>query len=176
MFTTALERGPAIGFVRASQLNMPEVGHDDGRPPIGTPTSERARSFFGRNSASDGGTPEIEEFQEDKGRPTKWSMGVLNDPATHEVPGELHPQYLVRRCAFTKSTLKVPSFSLLAIIINPSVFEMHLRECLPPRCQPNHRARLDGLPNTPNLRLERRQPKTERSFLHHNQKSQETIR
>ncbi|KAH6716062.1 major facilitator superfamily domain-containing protein [Leptodontidium sp. MPI-SDFR-AT-0119] len=68
---------------------MPEVGHDDGRPPIGTPTSERARSFFGRNSASDGGTPEIEEFQEDKGRPTKWSMGVLNDPATHEVPGSV---------------------------------------------------------------------------------------
>lgn len=69
---------------------MPPDEHRDGRSPIGTPTSERARSFFGRNSASDGDvTPEVEELEEDKGRPTKWSMGVLNDPATHEVPGKL---------------------------------------------------------------------------------------
>ncbi|PVH69753.1 MFS general substrate transporter [Cadophora sp. DSE1049] len=66
---------------------MPENENTEVRPPIGTPTSERARSFFGRNSASDV-EPEIEE-EEDKGRPTKWSMGVLNDHATHEVPGSV---------------------------------------------------------------------------------------
>lgn len=57
-----------------------------------SPTSERARSFFARNSASNGNTgteePAPEEYDEKKeGRPTKWSMGVLNDPITHEVPG-----------------------------------------------------------------------------------------
>jgi hypothetical protein len=53
-----------------------------------TPTSER-RTFFARNSASDGGetTVNAEQGEEDQGRPTKWSMGVLNDPLTHEVPG-----------------------------------------------------------------------------------------
>jgi len=67
---------------------MPENEQTEVRPPpIGTPTSERARSFFGRNSASDV-EPEVEEEEEDKGRPTKWSMGVLNDHATHEVPGK----------------------------------------------------------------------------------------
>jgi hypothetical protein len=52
-------------------------------PP--TPTSERQRSFFGRNSTSN--DQDVEDFEEDKGRPTKWGMGVLNDRETHEVPG-----------------------------------------------------------------------------------------
>ena len=57
-----------------------------------SPTSERQRSFFGRNSASNGTNGHeveeaVEDFDEDKGKPTKWSMGVLNDPDTHEVPG-----------------------------------------------------------------------------------------
>lgn len=56
-------------------------------PPPGTPTSERPRSFFGRNSASHNDTGLEEPEKMDKGRPTKWSMGVLNDPHTHEVPG-----------------------------------------------------------------------------------------
>lgn len=57
-----------------------------------SPTSERQRSFFSRNSTSnrshgqDAEEP-VEDFDEDKGKPTKWSMGVLNDPDTHEVPG-----------------------------------------------------------------------------------------
>src|SRR3978361_511897 len=53
-----------------------------------TPTSER-RTFFARNSASDGGEADVNAGQSEKnhGRPTKWSMGVLNDPLTHEVPG-----------------------------------------------------------------------------------------
>lgn len=60
-----------------------------------SPTKERShRSFFGRNSASNGASNEaaVEEGEggeEDKGRPTKWSMGVLNDRTTHEVPGSV---------------------------------------------------------------------------------------
>jgi hypothetical protein len=48
--------------------------------------SERTRSFFGRNTASNEDAP-VENSEDDKGRPTRWSMGVLNDPKTHEVPG-----------------------------------------------------------------------------------------
>jgi len=29
----------------------------------------------------------VQEDEEDLGRPERWSMGVLNDPFTHEVPG-----------------------------------------------------------------------------------------
>jgi hypothetical protein len=56
-----------------------------------SPSSERARSFFARNSTSNAANAvEAEEVEfEEKGRPTKWSMGVLNDPNTHEVPGML---------------------------------------------------------------------------------------
>ncbi len=50
-----------------------------------SPGSERPRSFFGRNSASG---QDIEDSEEEKGKPTRWSMGVLNDPHTHEVPGK----------------------------------------------------------------------------------------
>jgi len=67
---------------------------DDGKQEKGSqnPASERRRSFFGHNSASNGSNgpqpmEDIEDFEENKGRPTKWSMGVLNDPETHEVPG-----------------------------------------------------------------------------------------
>lgn len=71
------------------------AGIEDQDKQTTTPTSERPRSFFARNSASDaenaGGREAMEEFEEDKGRPTKWSMGVLNDPETHEVPGTLLP-------------------------------------------------------------------------------------
>jgi hypothetical protein len=57
-----------------------------------TPSSERPRSFFARNSISNGYNAEeeedVEESEEEKGQPpTKWSMGVLNDRSTHEVPG-----------------------------------------------------------------------------------------
>lgn len=55
-----------------------------------SPTSERARSFFARNSASNGSNGQeepVENFDDEKGKPTRWSMGVLNDPNTHEVPG-----------------------------------------------------------------------------------------
>ncbi|KAE8442086.1 hypothetical protein EG329_003844 [Mollisiaceae sp. DMI_Dod_QoI] len=58
------------------------------RPPL-SPASERPRSFFARNSASNANDQDGEDSEEDKGRPTKWSMGVLNDPRTHEVPGSV---------------------------------------------------------------------------------------
>ncbi len=74
---------------------MPDAERREDIAPT-TPSSERTRSFFGRNSASDG-PAEGEEFQEDKGRPTKWSMGVLNDSTTHEVPG-----------VYNNPSLKVP--------------------------------------------------------------------
>jgi hypothetical protein len=57
-----------------------------------SPTSERPRSFFARNSVSNGRNAgeeeeDVDESEEEKGRPTKWSMGVLNDRSTNEVPG-----------------------------------------------------------------------------------------
>jgi hypothetical protein len=62
-----------------------------------------SRSFFTRNSVSNGngsidhGTDDVttEKNEEDgTGRPTtKWSLGVLNVPETHEVPGTSnHPK------------------------------------------------------------------------------------
>lgn len=58
-----------------------------------SPSSERPRSFFARNSVSNGHNAgdeeEVEESEEEKGRPTKWSMGVLNDRTTNEVPGSV---------------------------------------------------------------------------------------
>jgi hypothetical protein len=58
-----------------------------------TPNSDRPRSFFARNSASDGNGAEpaatMEEYEEKESLPAKWSMGILNDRITHEVPGIL---------------------------------------------------------------------------------------
>jgi hypothetical protein len=62
------------------------------------------RSFFTRNSVSYGdGTAgdEVNESSTDQdveksGRPTtKWSLGVLNVPSTHEVPGKSNSQTLM---------------------------------------------------------------------------------
>jgi hypothetical protein len=56
-----------------------------------SPSSERPRSFFARNSVSNshnaGEEEDPEESEEEKSRPTRWSMGVLNDRDTNEVPG-----------------------------------------------------------------------------------------
>lgn len=57
-----------------------------------TPTSERPRSFFARNSVSNGHNAgeeeDVEGSEEEKPQPpTKWSMGILNDRSTNEVPG-----------------------------------------------------------------------------------------
>ncbi|TVY80388.1 putative MFS-type transporter [Lachnellula suecica] len=61
--------------------------------PPSTPNSDRPRSFFARNSASDVNAVEpaaMADYQEEKEeRPTRWGMGVLNDPITHEVPGSI---------------------------------------------------------------------------------------
>lgn len=72
-----------------SQSNMP--GNEEPSTIPTSPSSERPRSFFARNSVSNGNNAgdeeEVEESEEEKGRPTKWSMGVLNDRNTNEVPG-----------------------------------------------------------------------------------------
>lgn len=51
-------------------------------------TGRRGRSWpwSGRKAAADP-TPMNDSEAGGRGRPTKWSMGVLNDPTTHEVPG-----------------------------------------------------------------------------------------
>jgi hypothetical protein len=71
-----------------SQSNMPLAGQQRhvGHEAQSLAASERTRSFFGRNTASNEDAP-VENSEDDKGRPTRWSMGVLNDPKTHEVPG-----------------------------------------------------------------------------------------
>lgn len=53
------------------------------------------RSFFGRNAA--GTDRPTHESEEERPLPTKWSMGVLNDRFTHEVPGEFYRNRLLYR-------------------------------------------------------------------------------
>ncbi|KAG9241682.1 major facilitator superfamily domain-containing protein [Calycina marina] len=51
------------------------------------------RSFFRFGDATDDGminkSPDKADNDEDLGRPAKWSMGVLNDRQTHDVPGSV---------------------------------------------------------------------------------------
>jgi hypothetical protein len=54
--------------------------------PPSPSSSSRPRSFLVRNSVSNNVDAGSIESAEEK--PTKWSMGVLNDPETHEVPGK----------------------------------------------------------------------------------------
>jgi hypothetical protein len=77
-------------------------------PPEGPPKNRFlrvSRSFFTRNSVSNGngstdnGTNDISTEKDDETektrRPTtKWSLGVLNVPSTHEVPGTSNPSSL----------------------------------------------------------------------------------
>ncbi|OAA65879.1 MFS1 family protein [Niveomyces insectorum RCEF 264] len=53
-------------------------------------SGRRGRSWpwSGRKVAPDP-TPEDDPEARGRGRPTRWSMGVLNDPSTHEVPGSV---------------------------------------------------------------------------------------
>ncbi|KAH8802727.1 putative MFS transporter [Xylogone sp. PMI_703] len=44
---------------------------------------------FGRKKNADGDISPMEEPNGGRGRPTKWSLGVMNDPKTHEVPGSV---------------------------------------------------------------------------------------
>lgn len=48
-------------------------------------------------------------FKEERGDvPTKWSMGVLNDKLTHEVPGELSLDAPVARMYTESSRIRSP--------------------------------------------------------------------
>lgn len=73
--------------------------------PISTPNSEQPRSFFARNSASHARDHQDEDSEEE-GAPTKWSMGVLNDRHTHEVPG-MYPYTTLSSDDKTHANLKM---------------------------------------------------------------------
>ncbi len=47
------------------------------------------RSFFGSGSTNRDSTSSAEDLENEKVKPEKWSMGVLNDRETDEVPGKL---------------------------------------------------------------------------------------
>jgi hypothetical protein len=65
----------------------------DGAQDHAPQSPESLRPPSARHAAADEPDPEdVEGGEGGKGRPTKWSMGVLNDPKTHEVPGM--PAYL----------------------------------------------------------------------------------
>ncbi|KAB8290406.1 hypothetical protein EYC80_010839 [Monilinia laxa] len=67
------------------------MGDDTEISPRGLPSDPR--SFFARDSASNSPANEKEdgdlEGSDAKLRPSKWSMGILNVPDTHEVPGSI---------------------------------------------------------------------------------------
>jgi len=49
------------------------------------------RTLFGsENRGRDNSATSMDDFEDDKIRPEKWSFGVLNDKVTDEVPGALH--------------------------------------------------------------------------------------
>lgn len=54
------------------------------------PSRQKWRSFFGRDSIANDAVS-----SEPEGLPTKWSMGVLNDKQTHEVPGMQAPPFII---------------------------------------------------------------------------------
>jgi len=56
--------------------------------PLPVPSERGWRSFFARRKTVPVESPPSES-EEEKGRPEKWSMGVLNDSMTHEVPGSV---------------------------------------------------------------------------------------
>ena len=69
---------------------------------ISYPTGPSVWRFFGTSTpaqdpASLGSSAEKEKSEEIKGlvKPEKWSMGVLNDVETEEVPGTLRAQYSI---------------------------------------------------------------------------------
>jgi hypothetical protein len=161
------EGGPA-----SCQSNMPD--NEELTPVPTTPTSERPRSFFARNSISNGQNAEeeedVEESEEEKGqKPTKWSMGVLNDRSTNEVPGmfigsgeqlkTISPDFVI---------LQDLSFSSLVNAMNLLVFETPQPECLPLPCHNNLQCQ-EGYPMLLKLQKTRRQPKMEQLSSNLNQ-------
>lgn len=63
-----------------------------GLPAVATPDPAR-------NIESDG---YFAEAQEEKNRPSRWSMGILNDTKTEEVPGRRRPSYTPYDCRFSR--------------------------------------------------------------------------
>lgn len=137
----------------------------------GRSTRKKRVSLFGQHS---GETGKLEEFEEDKNRPTRWSMGVLNDPLTHEVPG-ICPILTFWPCRTPQLiTQKAPLYFYREVI------EMNHLDC----------GTSKQLPRTPLYQLnllqhhqvdqyqpgvtqkDRRRQRTEESFSYHNPTSQ----
>jgi hypothetical protein len=71
-----------------------------GKDVLPEPPRRKWRSFFGRDSAANDN-----ESEKAEGRPEKWSMGVLNDRQTHEVPG----MYLALRHPHWSLMVSIPA-------------------------------------------------------------------
>lgn len=66
-----------------------KVGDVDTEPQV-VRKDRKWRAFFG--AGSDASDPrERGDKEDDSGRPAKWSMGILNDTLTNEVPGISNP-------------------------------------------------------------------------------------
>lgn len=55
------------------------------------PQRRRWALFAGRNTRRDDLAASLDDYEDDKRRPEKWSFGVLNDRTTDEVPGAFEP-------------------------------------------------------------------------------------
>ena len=62
-------------------------GGVDSNPASGKSRRTWFSKVFFSSSRNDEKSRRVEDDDEDLARPEKWSMGVLNDPYTHEVPG-----------------------------------------------------------------------------------------
>lgn len=62
------------------------MSEKDASGPLPQRTGRKWREFFGGKSDMSDPT-QREERDSDHGLPTRWSMGILNDTRTHEVPG-----------------------------------------------------------------------------------------
>jgi hypothetical protein len=78
---------------------------------IPKPSAGKLRSFFGRDSV--GKDTLANDLDKEESRPTKWSMGVLNDRQTHEVPG-MHIILLVTCLGLAGGVLTHPARMLTA--------------------------------------------------------------
>ena len=113
------------------------------------PSSERRRSFFARNSTSNGAeNGPANGRSEGEPRPTKWSMGVLNDRLTHEVPG-MSAEENLQECPYTHS------FAVGSVLLLTG----HRNEPLGQRNAPARVSASSLPPQPPPLRRQSRQSK-----------------
>lgn len=80
----------STGPPEANPAGGATVNHDQGIGLDENPASEFQgwRTLFGLRAARARTSDEIPEVYPGREKPTKWSMGILNDKETNEVPGE----------------------------------------------------------------------------------------